>query len=87
MEEEQLLGIGESFSRANAETAMELRECTVLLQLQTLQENVAAFNARGQGIRTGEQNLGSTTNIEVISMLEVCSRHLACIKRSCYYAA
>ena len=34
------------FSRANAETAAELQERTVLLQLQTLQETVTGFNAR-----------------------------------------
>ena len=45
-EERELLDLGESFSRANAETALELRERTVLLQLQTLEENAAAFNAR-----------------------------------------
>ena len=45
-DERELLDWGEAFSRANAETALELREQTVLLQLQTLQENAAAFNAR-----------------------------------------
>ena len=47
MEDEcELLDWGEAFSRANAETALELWEQTVLLQLQTLQENAAAFNAQ-----------------------------------------
>ena len=42
--EDELLD--KSFTRANAETAMKLQDRTVLLQLQTLQESVRAFNSR-----------------------------------------
>ena len=71
MDEERLLDLGGDFTLANAETALELRERNVMQQLQCMEEREAAFAARVQSFEEVSRNLGSTTNIEVISMLTV----------------
>ena len=71
MDEERLLDLGGDFTLANAETALELRKRNVMQQLQCMEEREAAFAARVQSFEEVSRNLGSTTNIEVISMLTV----------------
>ena len=66
IEELRILNPVGEFSRANAETAAELQECTVLLQLQALQETVAGFNDRVESFEVVSRfNLFSTTNIYI----------------------
>ena len=66
MEELRILDPVGEFSRANAETAAELQERTMLLQLQALQETVAGFNDHVESFELVSRfNLGSTTNIYI----------------------
>ena len=67
--EDRLLDLNGEFALANVETALELRERNVVQQLQRMEEREAAFAARVQSFEEVSRNLGSTTNIEVISML------------------
>ena len=71
MDEERLLDLGGDFTLVNAETAMELRERNVMQQLQRIEEREAAFAACVESFEEVSRNLGSTSNIEVISMLTV----------------
>ena len=71
MDEERLLDLGGDFTLANAETALELHKCNVMQQHQRIEEREAAFAARVESFEEVSRNLGSTTNIEVISMLKV----------------
>ena len=72
MEELRILDPVGEFSRANAETAAELQECTVLLQLQALRETVMGFNDRVESFELVSRfNLGSTANIYI----EVCNNY------------
>ena len=71
MDEERLLDLGGDFTLANAETALELRERNLIAQLQRIEEQEAAFAARVESFEEVSRNLGSTANIEVISMLTV----------------
>ena len=71
MEEEGLLDLGGDFTLANAETALELRERNMVQQLQCMEEREAAFATRVERFKEVSRNLGSTTNIEVISMSTV----------------
>ena len=69
--EDQILDINGEFALANAECALELRERNVVAQLQRMEEMEAVFAARIKTFEEVSRNLGSTTNIEVISMLTV----------------
>ena len=69
--EDQILDLNGKFALANAECALELRERNVVAQLQRMEEREAAFAARVKTFEEVSRNLGSTTNIEVISMLTV----------------
>ena len=68
--DERLLDLNGEFALANVETALELRKRNVVQQLQYM-EWEAAFAARVQRFEEVSRNLGSTTSIEVTSMLTV----------------
>ena len=69
--EDQILDLNGEFALEKAECALELRERNVVAQLQRMEEMEAAFAARVKTFEEVSRNLGSTTNIEVISMLTV----------------
>ena len=69
--EDQILHLNGEFALANAEFALELRKRNVVAQLQRMEEMEAVFAARVKTFEEVSRNLGSTTNIEVISMLTV----------------
>ena len=68
---ERLLDLNGEFALANVETALELRERNAVQQLQHMEEWEAAFAAHVQRFEEVSRNLGSTTSIEVTSMLTV----------------